>query len=244
MIITHRGRNTGQRENTISAFDKAIEMGAQGIECDLRLTLDNKIIVHHNRKIMIDKKKIAVSNILFKDIVFYKKQLHEVLLLDELFSYITKYEHIQFFLEVKSSSQILVESIIKRIADKDLWPRVHIIGFSFFIGTALRLQSKYPKLKVCQLVNIPLYSYIRKPAKSYGVFLGWFDEFFASERLFRKLISVGRLTKLREFYERNGFKVMGAVINRETGFRYFQEAGIADIVTDNVDLAANYFKDR
>lgn len=237
MIITHRGRNTNNTENTIAAFDKALEMGAQGVECDLRLTLDNQVVVHHNKKIMVDNKKVAISNILFKD-------LDELASLNELFIYIADHKHIQFFLEVKSSSKILVESIIKKIEEQDLWSRVYIIGFSFVIGTTVRVQSKYPKLRAWQLINIPPYSYVRKPAESYGVMLGWFDEFFGSEWLFERLISVKRLTKLREFYEKNGFRVMAGVINRKSGFKYFEQAGIADIVTDNVLDAVNYFKHR
>lgn len=235
MIITHRGRNTKTEENTIAAFERALQMGAEGVECDLRLTLDNKIVVHHNRKIMIHNRKIAVSKTLFK-------YVDKLLSLDDLFTYITGHNNIHFFLEIKSSSEILVKGIIKEIAEKDLWSKVNIIGFSFFIGRAIRLQSRYPKLRVWQLINIPLYSYIRMPRKSYGVMLGWFDSWFGSGWLFRRLISVRRLAQLKEFYEKNGFKVIGGVVNRKSGFRYFEQAGIEDIVTDNVGIAVNYFK--
>jgi len=235
MIITHRGKNTKTEENTIAAFDKALEMGADGVECDLRLTLDNKVVVYHNKKMRIDGRKIAVSNTLFK-------YCGNLLSLDDLFTYISGHKNIHFFLEIKSSSEILVECIIKKIAERDLWSRVNIIGFSFFIGMAIRLQSRYPKLRVWQIINIPFYSYIRKPHKSYGVMLGWFDSWFGSGWLFRRLVSVRLLTKLKEFYGKNGFKVIGGVINRKLGFKYFQEAGIEDIVTDNVQLARNYFK--
>lgn len=233
MIISHRGRNTNFGENTLAAFDKALEMGAQGIECDLRLTLDKKIVVYHDKKIKILNKKVSISKLLFKDL--------NLLSLDELFIYIQK-KPVLFFLEVKNSSKILTEAIIKKIQENDLWRSVHIIGFSFFIKTAVKLQSRYPKLKVMQLINIPLYSYIRKPRKSYGVMIGWFDSWQGSQRLFRKLIPVRRLIKLREFYEKNGFKVMAGVINRESGFKYFEQAGITDIVTDNILGAFHYFK--
>lgn len=237
MIITHRGRNTEREENTIPAFERALQMGARGIECDLRLTLDNKIVVHHNRKIRMGNRKIAVSKTL-------SKHVSNLLFLDDLFTYITSHKNIHFFLEIKSSSEILVEKIIKEIAERDLWSKVNIIGFSFFIGSAIRLQSRYPKLKVWQLINIPLYSYVKMPHKSYGVMLGWFDSWFGSGWLFRRLISVRRLTHLKEFYEKNGFRVIGGVINRKSGFKYFQEAGIEDIVTDNVRLARSCFFEK
>lgn len=233
MIISHRGRNTGKRENTIPAFDKALELGAQGIECDLRLSLDKKVVVCHDKKIKILNKKVLISKLLFKDL--------NLLSLDELFIYIQKKPAL-FFLEVKSSSNFLAEGIIKKIEDYDLWDRVSIIGFSFFIKTAVHLQEKYPKLKVFQIINIPLLSYLRKPHKSYGVMIGWFDSWRGSQWLFRKSISLNRLIKLKRYYEKNGFKVIAGIINKESGFNYFKQAGIKDIVSDNILGAANYFK--
>ena len=48
-IIAHRGASgLVEHENTIEAFEKAIEVGADYIEMDLRKTSDNKIIVVHN----------------------------------------------------------------------------------------------------------------------------------------------------------------------------------------------------
>ena len=244
MIISHRGRNTNFAENTILSFDNALSLGAEAIECDLRLTLDNQSIVYHDNNIILPNKKISISQTLYKDIIAIgHENLYDIVSLDQLFEYIET-KKIPFFLEVKSSSKVLVGNIIKKIAEKNLWEQVYIIGFSFFIGTVVRLQSKYPRLRVIQLINIPFYSYLRKPAKSYGVFLGWFDEFFGSGWLFRTLIRVNRLTRLREFYEKNGFKVMAGVINRESGFKYFEQAGIVDVVTDNIANAVNYFKHK
>lgn len=243
MITTHRGRRTNFRENSIAAFNEALRKGCDSIECDLRLTLDNKIVVHHDNKILLKDKKLLISKTLLIDLVkinFYQKD-ENIITLEELFNFI-EINKVPFFLEVKSSSQLLAESIIEKIEEKNLWARVHIVGFSFFIKTAVTLQKIYPKLKVLQLVGIPLYSYIKIPKSSYGVMLGWFDDWHGSEWLFKKAISVNRLIKLREFYERNGFKVMAGVINKESGFKYFKDAGITDIVTDNVLGAINYFK--
>ena len=48
--FTHRGLHYGSEfpENSLIAFAAALEFGA-GIECDLRLTADNRIIVFHDR---------------------------------------------------------------------------------------------------------------------------------------------------------------------------------------------------
>lgn len=49
MVIAHRGASGLVKfENTIEAFDKAIDVGADSIECDVRKTKDNVIIINHN----------------------------------------------------------------------------------------------------------------------------------------------------------------------------------------------------
>ncbi len=44
----HRGASSYAPENTMSAFRKAIELGANGIELDLQKTKDNKIVIFHD----------------------------------------------------------------------------------------------------------------------------------------------------------------------------------------------------
>ena len=47
-IWAHRGASGYCPENTLPAFEKAVEMGAQGIELDIQLTKDEKIVVIHD----------------------------------------------------------------------------------------------------------------------------------------------------------------------------------------------------
>lgn len=47
-IIGHRGASGSAPENTLSAFTKAVEMGADMIELDVQLTRDNQLIVMHD----------------------------------------------------------------------------------------------------------------------------------------------------------------------------------------------------
>lgn len=222
MIISHRGRKTGKRENSIAAFEEAFRLGAGGIECDARLNLDGEVVISH-------------------DDISKSDGLQNLLTLDNLFNYIKK-KKMPFFVEVKSSSPILVQKIIERIEKDNLWELVHTIGFSFFIKTALKFRNQYPKLRVIPFVNFPLYSFVKPPQKSYGVFLGWIDEWRGSQFLFQKLIPQTRLNKLVKLYQNNGFKVMAGVINNKEGLEYFRNSGIKDIVTDEIELASRILK--
>lgn len=46
-VIAHRGFSAKYPENTMTAFRKAVEAGAEAIELDVHLTKDKKVIVHH-----------------------------------------------------------------------------------------------------------------------------------------------------------------------------------------------------
>jgi glycerophosphoryl diester phosphodiesterase len=47
-IIAHRGASRERPENTVAAFTRAIELGADGIELDVHLSADGALIVHHD----------------------------------------------------------------------------------------------------------------------------------------------------------------------------------------------------
>ena len=60
IVYAHRGSSAYAPENTKVAFEKAIELKANGIELDLQKTKDGKIVIFHDD--YIDKK----SNVLGK----------------------------------------------------------------------------------------------------------------------------------------------------------------------------------
>lgn len=47
-VIAHRGASSTHHENTLDAFQAAVEHGAHGIELDVRLSADDVLIVHHD----------------------------------------------------------------------------------------------------------------------------------------------------------------------------------------------------
>lgn len=47
-IIAHRGSSSAAPENTIAAFDVAVEQGADYIELDVQMTMDQHVVVIHD----------------------------------------------------------------------------------------------------------------------------------------------------------------------------------------------------
>lgn len=48
LVIAHRGGAMESTENTIAAFQRAMKIGADGIETDLRLTRDGAVVIYHD----------------------------------------------------------------------------------------------------------------------------------------------------------------------------------------------------
>ncbi len=48
LIIAHRGASADAPENTLAAFRLAIAQGADGLECDLRMSADGVIVISHD----------------------------------------------------------------------------------------------------------------------------------------------------------------------------------------------------
>lgn len=51
LVWGHRGASGYAPENTLPAFQKAVELGADGIELDVQLTKDGELIVMHDEKV-------------------------------------------------------------------------------------------------------------------------------------------------------------------------------------------------
>ncbi|MFM7755936.1 MAG: glycerophosphodiester phosphodiesterase [Actinomycetota bacterium] len=47
-VMAHRGASRAERENTVEAFRRAVEMGSHAAELDVRRTADGILVVHHN----------------------------------------------------------------------------------------------------------------------------------------------------------------------------------------------------
>ena len=63
LVWAHRGASKYAPENTLPAFQKAIEMGADGIELDVQMTKDNQCVVIHDETV----KRVSNGTVWVKD---------------------------------------------------------------------------------------------------------------------------------------------------------------------------------
>ena len=48
-VVAHRGASDGNAEHTLGAYVAALDAGAEGLECDVRLTADGHLVCVHDR---------------------------------------------------------------------------------------------------------------------------------------------------------------------------------------------------
>lgn len=62
-IIAHRGASRERPENTLEAFARALELGADAIELDVHATDDDVLVVHHDPVIPGDDRPISLRSL-------------------------------------------------------------------------------------------------------------------------------------------------------------------------------------
>lgn len=50
-VVAHRGASGSEAEHTLSAYRRAIDEGADALECDVRLTADGHVVCVHDRRV-------------------------------------------------------------------------------------------------------------------------------------------------------------------------------------------------
>lgn len=51
MVVAHRGSNKDEPEHSLAAYLLAVEEGADGVECDVRLSADGTLVCVHDRRV-------------------------------------------------------------------------------------------------------------------------------------------------------------------------------------------------
>ena len=50
-VVAHRGASADRPEHTVAAYELALQQGAEGVECDVRLTRDGHLVCVHDRRV-------------------------------------------------------------------------------------------------------------------------------------------------------------------------------------------------
>ena len=135
-IVAHRGYSGKYPELSPLAFEKALELPIHGTECDIRLSSDGKVVVHHDPTLdRTTNGSGRVSRMTWEELRRLKiGGGQRMLLLDELLEMLGDKKH-HLYIETKHPSgqgDILEEQMVLRLRYAGLVddPRIHMISFS------------------------------------------------------------------------------------------------------------------
>jgi glycerophosphoryl diester phosphodiesterase len=119
--IGHRGANGYEPENTMVSFQKAIEMGADGIELDVHLSADGHLIVIHDETIdRTTNGKGAVNQLTMQELKLFRiNEKYEIPTLDQVFDLVDKRCFINIELKNQDTAEQMVQLIEHYISDKN-----------------------------------------------------------------------------------------------------------------------------
>ena len=179
LIIAHRGASALAPENTLAAFQRAIEDGAEGIEFDVRIAKDGVPVVFHDSTIRrMTKKEGRTSH-------FTSEQLQNldigawfngknparadekfsgetVPTLEKLFSFLKGYQG-RIYLEMKGSlTEIfaLAEAVVKIVRISDFLPQ--IIAKSFKLEAVEKIKALLPEIYTAALFAPKIQTILRR----------------------------------------------------------------------------------
>lgn len=179
LIIAHRGASELAPENTLAAFQKAIEDGAEGIEFDVRLTKDGIPIVFHDEDLLrIAGKEFPVEHLYTEELqkidvgswfnlensekaqsIFSNERIST---LEQTLDFLKDYKGI-IYIELKSeASEIkhLSKAVCKLIKNSNLLSQ--IIVKSFNLDAIPIIQKHCPNVKTAALFALKIMILLRK----------------------------------------------------------------------------------
>jgi glycerophosphoryl diester phosphodiesterase len=160
-IFGHRGCRgpNNPPENSLAAFAEAIEQGANGIEFDLFLTADKKLVVFHdetlekltNGKGKIAKKTVAqLKNLRLKHNGSRQLSAEVIPTLDEVMALIRKQTGDAFILNIEIKQKGIAGEVAKALRGylKQGWPAEQFLIASFDMSSLRIIKKELPKIPI------------------------------------------------------------------------------------------------
>jgi len=224
-IIAHRGANNIAPENTLKAFQKAIELGADMIEFDVRKTLDEKIVISHdNTLIRITGKIGSIKNMTLNEL----RELdfgegEKIPTLEELITLTKGKIDLNCEIKVRGIEQKLVD--IFRNADL----LDSILISSFKNDVLIKIQKIEPKIRLAAL----------NPSKC-----GWISSWISRKKIinvakYNKFYAINPLFKLvnKKFIKKahhNNIKIFPWTVDSDSAITKLIKIGVDGIITNDI----------
>jgi glycerophosphoryl diester phosphodiesterase len=219
--IGHRGARAYEPENTLRSFKKALEIGVDAVELDVRKTRDNQLVVIHDADVKkTTNGKGLVNELTLKEIQGFSTEKGEKIpTLKEALDFLDK--KVKILIELKETG--IEEKVLALVRENGLQKNVVIVSF---LEDALRKVRELDKDVEMGLI----YATHKNPIKA------------ALELKAQYLVAFYRFThtaNIQRAHE-NGLKVIVWTINTPEEVAEYVKKGVDGIASDKPDILAQY----
>ncbi|MBY8989993.1 MAG: glycerophosphodiester phosphodiesterase [Candidatus Lokiarchaeota archaeon] len=225
LIIAHRGASSIAPENTLKAFQKAIDLKADYIEFDVHKTKDDEIVIMHDGNTFRTTGHFGlIKNMDLEEL----KQLdcgegETIPTLHELIN-LTKGK-IRLNCEIKARN--IAEKIIKTIKEADIIDTTIISSFKHDV--LLKIQKLEPRIKLASL----------EPTRT-----GWIKSWLSRKKLHNEAIN-NRFYAINPFYKlvnrqfiikahKNNIRIFPWTVNTDNSIKKLVEISVDGIITNDI----------
>ena len=215
--IGHRGARAYEPENTLSSFKKALEIGVDAVEFDVRKTKDDQLVVIHDADVKrTTNGEGLVSELTLEEIKGFSAEKGEKIpTLKEALDFLdTK---VKIVIELKETN--VEEKVLKAVREKGLQKNVVIVSF---IEKALRKIRELDEEVETGLIYVKH----KNPVKAAL-------ELKASYLL--PLYSFTHTANVQKAHD-NGLKIIVWTINKPEEVAEYQKKGVDGIASDKPDI--------
>jgi len=144
-IYAHRGSSIEHPELTMAAYKAAIADGADGFECDVRLTKDNQLVLWHDA----DMQRVAGNSARIADSTFKEIKSHypQAMTLEELLI-LARDNKKELAIETKHpvpSASAVEKQVMRLLAQEKYVADIHVMSFSWLALENIRKIDPHQK---------------------------------------------------------------------------------------------------
>ncbi|MBW2991224.1 hypothetical protein KY348_05990 [Candidatus Woesearchaeota archaeon] len=247
-IIAHRGFSGKYPENTLLAVKRAVDIGADWVEVDARLSKDNQFVLMHDKKLnRTTNGKGRVSGKTFQNIKKFqiKKRNLSIPSLEEVLEVINK-NRPKINIEIKTWRAAL--PLVKLIKRHKIKNKVVVSSGSI---TALKIvRNETPSLKTAYLFfnsNYPKWDYFATSIAKLSFKLTHFMILFVAKSAEVDFVNISYPFATKRFIKKlhkRGYKVNVWTVNTKALMKKLIKRKVDGIITDHPDKLKKLLKKK
>lgn len=222
-IFAHRGASKEAKENTVEAFQKALEIGVDGVEFDCLVTREGVPVVHHNDDVLDPEKGI----LFLREMSLEQTRVFGIPTLEEVLPLFARHPKCLAIFDIKAQPGFIQQAplAVASLAESHLH-REQILFTSFSWRHLFLLQRHFPGLPRAIILNSASFKLVP---------IVIFDKLLEIRAVHPRTqwLSPTRVGQ----WQRHGIDVNAWVANTEEEIRVCKAMGVDGIFTDDPRLA-------